>query len=1028
MSRHVAVGLIVLLCGAGGAAAEDLSPSGFVTAVTGPGLILEGEKVAGEVAFARVDRPHDVIIRWVDTKGRVCEQIAKKIAPPRTSLAYRLQTARPVGYNHRVEVLVDGQVQPASHRFTVQYPYEPWIDYYSVVWAHYQRGEADLVRQAGFNGQITSANAYYGTYPFDDQSHHVTDSDLFQYPDNIGYRVFAYYHKRRDEHNAMVQAWFKYPNSPVLAHRRPSLTDEGTWDEFAGYLLPVVERAKRYRPIFYNMADELGVADQSSVSDLDWTYSSRDAWREWLKAKYGNVIELNRQWGTDYPTWDAVRTFFPSTNYMYDRLWEQNLLPGAFGTVEKFNEAFGTRYSRFAAVVAGYKNIRTDDEGMTAAGLRARYRSAEALSAAVGTPFKDFDAAAGYVGKFEKWVGSRNAADTRGWNLSWWCDFRDYMDDYMATALARATAMGHQADPGGRFGITGTHHPGVFNGHNYARLVQSVDTIIPYNIGESFEVIRGLAPDFQFMHPTWNTGKDLQRDLWYHFLHGCRGVLVWDAHETKNRMIDRAARALSPRGQAGAPVFKEITAGTDRMLLASRRMHDGIAIYHSQPSIRVNWWHQWVGVGRQYILRSSSTEYRTDRRNNLRKSWIKLIEDNHLQNLFVTGEQVAEGRLAAERVKVLVLPEAWALSDQEARNIEAFVRAGGTVIADQYTGLYDAHGRRRESGVLDALFGIDQSAVAGDARTRRGGQAPPKRAGAALPGGAMLSADAKAALTWDDLAAPGPNARSVRVVADDAKQQVGQADDAAWVVRKVGLGKAVFLNLDVSDYGGLRGNDPAKGEVVVSLLRTVLADSVQPVARVLAPKTRQLQAGAEVIVWRAGAGRKHVTVSSNYSMRKEGVGGEEAVDNSYFEKEGEILVKLDRPCHVVNQRNGKAYGRTDEVTVKLNPWEPVILTLQDAPFARPAVSGPASVRRGEVLALEMVGQPALADDLQVFHIEAVNPQGKDVWYYSKDLSGRTGRFRYEIPVALNDWLGEWTFHVREVATGAEVAHKVKVVE
>ena len=1029
MSKHVLIALIAILFSAAPVLAEDLSPSGTVTTVTGPEVLREGEKLTGQIAFAKITKAHDVVIRWVDTKGRICEQLARTIAPPRTSLGYRLQVARPIGYNHRVEVLIDGQVQPASHRFTVQYPYTPWIDYYSIVWAHYERGQADLVRQAGFNGQITSANAFDGTYPAGGQGHHVTDSDLFQYPDNIGYRTFAYYQKRQDEYRAMVRTWFKFPNYPVLAHRRPSLTDEGTWEQFADYLLPVVAKVKRYRPVFYNMADELGVAVQSSVSDLDWAYSSRDAWREWLKAKYVSVATLNRQWESDYATWDHVRTFFPSTNYMYDQLWEQNLLPKSFGTIEKFNQAFGTSYGSFKAVVAGYRNIRSDDEGMTAKGLAQRYGNPKWLANALGSGFEDYEAAEAYLKAFEKWVKAQRADDTRGWNLSWWCDFREYMDDYMATALARARDMGHKADPGGRFGITGTHHPGVFNGHNYAKLVKSVDTIIPYNIGHSFELMRGLDPDFPYMHPTWAQGKGLQRDLWWHFIHGCRGVLLWDAHNPKHRIIDRKSRTLTARGRAGAATLKEITSGTDRMLLGSRRTHGGVAIYHSQPSIRVNWWHQWVGVGRRYILRSSSNEFKQDRRNGLRKSWLKLIEDSYLQSLFITGEQMAEGRHKAEGVRVIVLPEAWALSDEEARNITAFVEAGGTVIADQYTGLYDAHGRRREAGVLDGLFGIDQSAVAGDVRSRGGKDSLPKRKPLKpLPGGEMLSADAKAAITWDDLATRGPNARGVRVVANDATFGVGDANDAAFVIRKVGRGKAVFLNLNLAGYANVRGFQPAKGQIIAALLRSVLPKDVQPTATVSDGETRRPKVGAEVVTWQAGPGRKHLTISSNYIMRKRGTGGEDAVDNSYFEKEGPVVIKLDRRYHVVNQRTGEAYGRTDEVSLIMGAWEPTILTLQDVPFDKPTVSGPASAKRGELLKLAITGQTKLTGDLQVFHVEAVNPDGKSIWYYSKDLSGRTGSFSYEIPLALNDWLGEWTFNVREVATRAVVTHKVTVTD
>ena len=43
----------------------------------------------------------------------------------------------------------------------------------------------------------------------------------------------------------------------------------------------------------------------------------------------------------------------------------------------------------------------------------------------------------------------------------------------MADALARGVEIGRKYDPVGRFGFTGTHHPGVFCGQNYAKLCQA---------------------------------------------------------------------------------------------------------------------------------------------------------------------------------------------------------------------------------------------------------------------------------------------------------------------------------------------------------------------------------------------------------------------------------------------------------------------------------------------------------------------------------------------------------------------------
>ena len=1055
--------------------AADLNPSGQVSEVSGNDLVDLGEDIAGQVWFARVAQRHAVHIRWVDTKGRLCGRIEATVETPNTTLPYRFNSASAIGHNHRIEVLVDGKLAPVSLGFTVRRPYTPWVDYKACVWAHYTAGEAALVRQAGFNGAINA-------------SRNVTDADLAFYPDNIVYEVFAYYHKRPVEFQAMKEAWFANPSNRALAHRRPSLTDEGTWAMVRDRLLPVVKQAAPFRPIFYNVADEIGIGDQSAVTDLDWEYSSRDAWRDWLQARYGTLEAVNRQWGAKHESWSAVRAFFPATNFMYDQLWAENLLPKAFGTIDAFNAQLGVKYESFADVTAGYANVRGDDKGMTAAGLEQRYRTPDALGKDLGHKFADFAAAAAYLSKFEKWAAQQTAADTRGWNLSWWCDWREYMDDYMANGLGRACELGRKADPGGRFGITGTHHPGVFNGHNYGKLVDKIDAIIPYNIGQSFELIRGLRPDLPFMNPTWATGEKLQRDLWYHFLHGCRGVLAWDNQEPDNKMIDRATGTLTARGQAAAPVLHEITSGTDRLFLEGRREHSGIAIYHSQMSARVNWFHQFVGLGRRYMLRGSGSEYRQDERSVLRTSWLKLIEDNHMQCIFVTPEQVAAGRLAQEGVKVLVLPETWAMSDDEARHIEAFVRAGGTVVADQYTGLYDGHGRRRAGGgVLDGLFGIDQSAVSGDIRTAgKIATAPATQPAMKIgPHIAKLLADAApegaAAASWDALSTRGPNVHGVRMVAEDAIIWVGEKSDAALIVRELGpraahepgsggapgvLNRTVFLNLDVSHYSHLRTGDLPKAEQVLAAVRYGLGDLVEypggmpagggsmPVrvssgslAIVPNAATKRRQPGTEVGVWSAGPGRRTLAVWRNYNINTEGIGGEAFADNALFEKPEKVRIQLPTKQYAINQRTGEELGQTqiptatdtstasvpwrwgvretDTVEVELSPWEPVILSLSDKPFGAFKVSGPAEAKCGQAIALQIEGAP-LKDTLQVFRVEAVNPAGEAVWYYAQTLSTRAGRCRYQIPLALNDWTGAWTFKVRDVATGKVVEHKVKI--
>lgn len=75
-------------------------------------------------------------------------------------------------------------------------------------------------------------------------------------------------------------------------------------------------------------------------------------------------------------------------------------------------------------------------------------------------------------------------------------------------------------------------------------------------------------------------------------------------------------------------------------------------------------------------------------------------------------EPATVGRYAA-----LILPNVAFLSAAQSRQIEAYVRAGGSLVAEFETGLYDEQGRPRSDFALGGLFGI---AKAGDRAGSRG--------------------------------------------------------------------------------------------------------------------------------------------------------------------------------------------------------------------------------------------------------------------------------------------------------------------
>src|SRR5882762_1517571 len=92
----------------------------------------------------------------------------------------------------------------------------------------------------------------------------------------------------------------KDPASKEAFKRRPSLSDPAWLEKVHDRLIESVKRNAPYRPIFYNLADESGIADLAAFWDYDFSDQSLEAMRRWLRERYSTLDDLNRQWGTTF--------------------------------------------------------------------------------------------------------------------------------------------------------------------------------------------------------------------------------------------------------------------------------------------------------------------------------------------------------------------------------------------------------------------------------------------------------------------------------------------------------------------------------------------------------------------------------------------------------------------------------------------------------------------------------------------------------------------------------------------------------
>jgi len=625
----------------------------------------------------------------------------------------------------------------------------------------------------------------------------------------------AYLHSRRKLYDEDFRNYTSTQDRRFLV-RRPCLHDPDFWKEIKPRLQELVRPYVSHDPLLYNLQDELSIGSFASPMDYCFGPHTLREFRRWLRERYGSLEALNREWETQFASWDEVE---PMTTYQIKR------------------------------------------------------KEREALAA----------------GQLE--------------NYAPWADHREFMDLSFARALARLREFIHELDPTTPVGIEGTQMPSAWGGYDLWRLSQVIDWVEPYDIANSREIFRSFLPSDA---PVVSTvfGSDMpriRRKLWWLLLHGDRGCIIWD--DEKSRCIEKAkdGMPITERGRGLAKIFEELKSIAP-MLFKLQPVIDPIAIHYSQASIRAHWMFDSREDGDSWPRRFSSYEAAHSLFARVRDSFVRIIEDLGLQFRFVSYEEIENGELLKGGYKVLFLPQSVAMSREECRRIEEFVRAGGTVIADNMTATMDEHCKRLPYGQMDELFGIKREEV----RWR------PKAEGGSLP-------------------SEVPEAAPLRVYEPNIAVTTGKAlyligESPAVIENKVGKGRTIYLNLDMHDYGKLRLTPP-KGENYLALFGRLLSESgINAPVKVLDATTGQPVPCVEIWRYRS-EDSYYIALMRNPEFDVDSLRDVGYPDNSELEANVQIQVILPRRARVEEVRNGKDLGITDRVEMRLDPWSPIILKL-----------------------------------------------------------------------------------------------------
>jgi hypothetical protein len=256
-------------------------------------------------------------VRWTDSLDRLVEDGTVPIElTDETEIRFSIDLSRAIAMKNdlHAHLSLDGadargkaghHEEDADASFVFRPANTGWKDYAIIMWQPYPEKLVPPLEKLGINGfeMIGCARG-------------VPDSLILNnvrwYCENNATDFYSEYHRYRADR---IQNWSflqakalyaKDPASKEAFKRSPSFWDPAWRKTVHDRLVSAVQNNEPYRPYFYCLADESGIADLGAAWDFDFSDQSLVPMRAWLKSQYSSLNELNREWGTRFTTWQSV--------------------------------------------------------------------------------------------------------------------------------------------------------------------------------------------------------------------------------------------------------------------------------------------------------------------------------------------------------------------------------------------------------------------------------------------------------------------------------------------------------------------------------------------------------------------------------------------------------------------------------------------------------------------------------------------------------------------------------------------------
>ena len=189
-----------------------------------------------------------------------------------------------------------------------------WDDFQIIMWQDQTPAQLAALRQIGVRTVRVTGVRDGSLAPAIAAARAVTAAGMGVFIENIATDFYAPYHRFSPDHPGAPNWLFEdvrarqraNPADQTAYQRTPSLVDRVWQSRIRARLAEHVRAFAASKPLYYNLGDEVGIADLAAHWDFDFSPPALAEFRVWLQAQYGNLDALNHQWDTQFADWDRI--------------------------------------------------------------------------------------------------------------------------------------------------------------------------------------------------------------------------------------------------------------------------------------------------------------------------------------------------------------------------------------------------------------------------------------------------------------------------------------------------------------------------------------------------------------------------------------------------------------------------------------------------------------------------------------------------------------------------------------------------